>query len=84
MFGWWENFQNIIINYFIKVIENFNKFPEIRNLIISSFLISTIIYLIEEKFVIEDSLVSDIFNALYYSILVVFIIFILFNLIFIF
>ncbi|NCC70060.1 hypothetical protein EOM09_00555 [bacterium] len=84
MFGWWENFQNIIINYFIKVIENFNKFPEIRNLIISAFLISTIIYLIEEKFVIEDSLVSDIFNALYYSILVVFIIFILFNLIFIF
>ena len=84
MFGWWENFQNIIINYFIKVLENFNKFPEIRNLIISAFLISTIIYLIEEKFVIEDSLVSDIFNALYYSILVVFIIFILFNLIFIF
>ncbi len=84
MFGWWANFQNIIINYFTKVLNNFNKFPEIRNLIISVFLISTIIYLIEEKFIIEDSLVSDIFNALYYSTLFIFIIFILFNLIFIF
>jgi hypothetical protein len=84
MFGWWENFQNIIINYFNKVLENFNKFPEIRNLIIFAFLISTIIYLIEDKFMIEDSLVSDIFNALYYSILVVFVIFLLFNLLFLF
>jgi hypothetical protein len=84
MFGWWENFQNIMINYFSKVLENFNKFPEIRNLIIFAFLISTIFYLIEDKFMIEDSLVSDIFNALYYSILVVFVIFLLFNLIFVF
>ncbi|MCF7795813.1 hypothetical protein K9M42_01860 [Patescibacteria group bacterium] len=84
MFGWWANFQNIIVNYFIKVLENFNKFPEIRNLIILAFLSSTIIYLIEEKFIVEDSLVSEIFNAFYYSTLVVFIIFILFNLIFVF
>ncbi len=84
MLGWWENFQNIIINYFTKVLENFNKFPEIRNLVISTFLISTIIYLIEEKFIVEDSLVLDIFNALYYSILIIFIIFILFNLTFVF
>ncbi|MCF7906581.1 hypothetical protein K9L04_01450 [Patescibacteria group bacterium] len=84
MFGWWTNFQNIIVNYFIKVLENFNKFPEIRNLIIISFLASTIIYLIEEKFVVEDSLVSEIFNAFYYATLVVFIIFILFNLILVF
>jgi hypothetical protein len=84
MFGWWENFQNIIINYFSKVLENFNKFPEIRNLIIFAFLISTIFYLIEDKFMIEDSLVADIFNALYYSTLVIFVIFLLFNLLFVF
>ena len=67
-----------------RILENFNKFPEIRNLIIFTFLVSTIIYLIEEKFIIEDSLVSDIFNGFYYATLIVFIIFILFNLIFVF
>lgn len=73
-----------MINYFIKVLENFNKFPEIRNLIILTFLASTIVYLIEDKFMIEDSLVSDIFRPFYYSTIIVFIIFILLNLILVF